>query len=349
MRYDVAIFSRCLFCHAAIQENETFEGMTRGQRFAFDSGKGRLWVICGECNRWNLVPIEERWEALESLEKIARDEARLLVKTANVALLRVGDVELIRLGGAALPEEAWWRYGRELSGSRATYQRLSQRLGKATGAVALTGVALGQGMVGMLGLQPVVHSIMRELKFGPTAWRGAATCPHCHSVLREIHFENTRRIIIARGDQGALELRYRCYRCHLDALHAGYRLTGISAEHLLRRILAYRHYQGLPEAHIRASTAVIDELGSPDRLTQRLALQRVYLGELPRTYTLALEIAINDLTERKLLQLELEELEARWLEEERLAAIVDDELTFMPAIIKALPDALPRPTTERSA
>ena len=307
MRYEVAIFSRCLFCHAAVTENETLEGMTRGTRFAFDNAKGRLWVVCGECRRWNLVPIEDRWEALESLERIAHDEARLLVETQNIALLRVGDVDLIRVGSAAnLPEEAWWRYGRFLAPRDSKYyERVA-----------------------------IVKQIVRELKFGQTAWRGAATCPNCGSVLREIQFQNSKRVIIARGGDGALELRYRCYRCHLDALHAGYRLNGVSAEHLLRRILAYRHFDRASESVVRASASVIEEIGSPDQLTQRLALQRVYLGELPRPYALALEIAVNDITERKLLQLELNELEARWLEEEQLARIVDDELTFMPTVVR---------------
>jgi hypothetical protein len=102
-------------------------------------------------------------------------------------------------------------------------------------------------------------------------------------------------------------------------------------------MLAYRHYEGATEAQVRASTAVIEEIGSAQHLTERLALQRVHLGELPKPYALALEIAINDQTERKLLELELAELEARWVEEEKLAAIVDDELTFVPNPIRALP------------
>ncbi|MGH7481576.1 MAG: hypothetical protein ACRELV_05430 [Longimicrobiales bacterium] len=47
---------------------------------------------------------------------------------------------------------------------------------------------------------------------------------------------------------------------------------------------------------------------------------------------LALEIALNDTTERELLQLELAELERRWREEEELAAIIDGDLTPVPAL-----------------
>ncbi|MGH7459408.1 MAG: hypothetical protein ACREMA_00065 [Longimicrobiales bacterium] len=330
------MFSRCLFCHTELPENDTFEGLATGKRFAFDPVKGRLWVICSNCRRWNLIPIESRWENLEALEKIARDEARLLLQTDNIALLRVGTVELVRIGQAHLPEEAWWRYGRELTSRRARFRRLSITMGALTGAVALGGFTVGVGVVGVLGLSPVLQTIAREVKFGPVAWRGAATCPNCGSVLREIQFQNSNRVVLAQQESG-FELRYRCYRCHLDALHAGYRLTGVSAEHLLRRILAYRHYEGATEAQVRASTGVIEEIGSAQQLTQRLALQRVHLGELPRPYALALEIAINHETERRLLELEVSELEARWKQEEELAAIVDNELSFLPRVLRAVP------------
>lgn len=35
-----------------------------GRRLAFDGAKGRLWVVCRKCKRWNLTPLEERWEAI---------------------------------------------------------------------------------------------------------------------------------------------------------------------------------------------------------------------------------------------------------------------------------------------
>jgi hypothetical protein len=330
------MYSRCLFCHATLPENDTFDGLVTGKRFAFDSARGRLWVICGLCRRWNLIPIESRWENLEALEKIARDEARLLLQTDNIALLRVGEVELVRVGRANLPEEAWWRYGRELTSRRARFRRLSLTMGALTGAVALGGMTVGIGVIGVLGLGPVLQTIAREVKFGPTAWRGTATCSSCGSVLREIQFQNTNRVVLAQQANG-FELRYRCQRCQIDTLNAGHRLSGSSAEHLLRRILAYRHYEGASEQQVQASTAVIQEIGSARDLTQRLALQRIHLGELPRPYALALEIAINDEMERRLLELEATELEARWREEEELAAIVDDELNFVPRVLRALP------------
>ena len=59
------VYSTCLFCHSPLGENEVVERFPIGRRLAFDAAKGRLWVICRKCARWNLTPLEERWEAIE--------------------------------------------------------------------------------------------------------------------------------------------------------------------------------------------------------------------------------------------------------------------------------------------
>jgi hypothetical protein len=40
-----------------------------GRRLAFDTEKGRLWVLCARCRSWNLAHLEERWEAVEEAER----------------------------------------------------------------------------------------------------------------------------------------------------------------------------------------------------------------------------------------------------------------------------------------
>ena len=117
------MYRRCLVCDHEFAANDALEHLTRGRRVAYDPEKGRLWLVCRSCSRWSLVPMESRWEALDELEKLVRDEARTLSSTDNVALMRAGTLEIVRVGRAKLREEAWWRYGRELSsaakGSRA--------------------------------------------------------------------------------------------------------------------------------------------------------------------------------------------------------------------------------------
>ena len=56
------------------------------------------------------------------------------------------------------------------------------------------------------------------------------------------------------------------------------------------------------------------------------------LGSLGRTGGIALEIAANESSEQRLLELELAELEAHWRTEEELAAIIDGELTPLPLL-----------------
>ena len=51
------------------------------------------------------------------------------------------------------------------------------------------------------------------------------------------------------------------------------------------------------------------------------------IGDLIPVDALALEIAFNEETERRLLEMELVEIEARWKVEEEIAAIADGELT----------------------
>jgi hypothetical protein len=53
---------------------------------------------------------------------VTRDRARLLSQTDNIALLRAGPLEIVRVGRANLSEEAWWRYGRELTTRREKYK-----------------------------------------------------------------------------------------------------------------------------------------------------------------------------------------------------------------------------------
>jgi hypothetical protein len=64
------LYSVCIFCHSKLGSNEALELFPVGRRLAFDSAKGRLWVVCRRCGKWNLSPIEERWEAIEDAERL---------------------------------------------------------------------------------------------------------------------------------------------------------------------------------------------------------------------------------------------------------------------------------------
>jgi hypothetical protein len=105
------MYSTCIFCTKALGRNEALEAFPVGQRIAFDARRGRLWVVCRSCERWNLSPFDERWEGVEQAERAYRD-TRLRVATENVGLAKLRDgTTLVRIGSPMRPEFAAWRYG----------------------------------------------------------------------------------------------------------------------------------------------------------------------------------------------------------------------------------------------
>src|ERR1051326_2068427 len=112
------MYSTCLHCHRALGTNEAIEQFPIGRRLAFDAAKGRLWVVCHHCGRWNLSPLEERWEAIEECERQFRGTL-VRVSTPNIGLARLREgLELIRIGEPLRPEFAAWRYGRHFGQRR---------------------------------------------------------------------------------------------------------------------------------------------------------------------------------------------------------------------------------------
>src|SRR5204862_3370513 len=78
---------------------------------AFDPAQGRLWVVCRSCERWNLSPLDERWEVIEDCERMFTD-TRTRISTENIGLAKLSEgLELVRIGKPMRPEFAAWRYG----------------------------------------------------------------------------------------------------------------------------------------------------------------------------------------------------------------------------------------------
>jgi hypothetical protein len=320
------MLSICVYCHASLPQNQTLEHFRLGSRIAFDPGRGRLWAICRACRRWNLAPIEQRWEALEELERLSRDRGRLLSQTDQIALLRVEELEVVRVGRAGRVEEAWWRYGEELTRRRARHNVLTA----AEWAARLGLMAVANfGVFWFAGGSPI-NDLVRWRKFGSTAWRGERACRRCGRRLNELSFKRSRHLIIAPADDVKIELR--CKACGFRNSDGGFEFQGADAERMLRRVLAYHNFSGASQQRVKDAVHTIDQAGSPHALIHRLGGQRYQLRGGERMVAIALEIAVNDEAERALLELELAELEARWREEEELAAIVDGELTEIPLL-----------------
>ncbi|MEK9509742.1 hypothetical protein V3331_11790 [Gaopeijia maritima] len=321
----------CLFCRKAFPENGVFEAIPLGRRFAFDSDRGRLWVICAHCHRWNLVPMEDRWEALQTLERAARDEAVPVAHTANVRLLRLRNILLLKVGRAALVERAWWRYGRELRSRKANFDSRGSRVSAYTfGVLNFVGDALGLADpdVSIDWKDSPVTDVLRWRRFGWAAWHGRADCPYCHSTLRALRYDLSWWCYPLAGEEGGTALGVPCPRCDPWTPDHIYRLEGPAAEQALRRILAYQNISGAGERMIRDATAAIEEAGSPGAFVRDASTgDRRTLWRLGRPGTVALEIALSESVERRLLDLELRAAEFVWRREEELARITDEELT----------------------
>lgn len=105
------MYSTCLFCNSTLGTTESIEHFPVGRRLAYDAAKGRLWVVCKHRERWNLSPLETRWEAIEEAERAFR-ATKLRASTDNIALTQLAEgLQLVRVGAALKPEFAAWRYG----------------------------------------------------------------------------------------------------------------------------------------------------------------------------------------------------------------------------------------------
>src|ERR1035437_7132485 len=138
------MYSTCLFCHQPLGKNEAVEHFPVGRRLAFDAAKGRLWVVCRKCERWNLTPLEERWETVEECERAFRaTKLRVSPHHMGPARLREG-TELVRIGEPQRPEMAAWRYGDQFG--RRTRRNVVYGAG---GMAAVVGVMWGGPALGL--------------------------------------------------------------------------------------------------------------------------------------------------------------------------------------------------------
>lgn len=139
------MYKSCMFCTRPLGANTVVESFPVGRRLAFDAARGRLWVVCTKCERWNLTPLEERWEAVEDCERIFRD-TRVRVSTENIGLARHPEgLTLVRIGSPLRSEFAAWRYGDQFG-----RRRRRQILYGAGAAAVFVGVAAGGVAAGIL-------------------------------------------------------------------------------------------------------------------------------------------------------------------------------------------------------
>jgi hypothetical protein len=338
------VYSTCLFCHASLGHNESIEVFPVGRRIAFDAQKGRLWVVCRRCDRWNLTSLEERWEAIEQSERMFR-ETRLRVSTDNIGLGRVAEgLELVRIGRALRPELAAWRYGDQFGRRR--------RRVVVAGSVALGTSVVFAAALPVLGAASAVFGVSYLTAMGVGAavrglmfrsrWVSDGTGEHVLVTPSEVP-----HIRLAAGSEHgwALRVPYQSrgrpdeWRKWINVVPPGeVTLTGPDALEAARRLLPLVNGTGAPAGAVRDAVSALEEWGGPERaFTAAVARVREWSREqtfgdtgalrfLPRAARLALEMAAHEEQERRVLEGELADLERQWRDAEEIAAIADDLL-----------------------
>ena len=337
------MYSHCVHCHASLGGNELLEAFPVGTRIAFDADKGRLWVVCRKCERWNLAPFESRWEAIEAAERAFRGTT-VRQSTDNIGLAQWRDgTTLIRVGRPLRPEFAAWRYGDQFGRRRRRAFVLGG--GVAVGAGLLAAGAMASG-VGVVALFPAIH--LSTLAFAASnARKGWTPLAHPDGGWF-LPIGNPRLVSGGNGpDDWAIELgwvrrleeprlTWRNFLGNGSNIEQGrVTLRDELARDTLAQMLPRVNVGGAPIRRINDAVDVIDTAGGPERVMQwavqqrqRWATKQTFgdtgdLAYIPKPARLAIEMAVHEERERLALQGELAELERAWLEAERIARIAD--------------------------
>jgi hypothetical protein len=349
------MYSTCLFCHASLGKNEAIEHFPVGRRLAFDAAKGRLWVVCGACERWNLTPLEERWEAIEECERAFRD-TKLRVSTDNVGLARLREgTTLVRIGEPQRPELAAWRYGDQFGRRRQRYGLMSAAVLAGVGGVVIAG-PMGLGLIG-----GGAWSLMSVFNIA----RGLRTVARVDVGTERygLNLKQLGEVVLLPNDEFGYELYVpfmqpwrtkinnpflRSAQRALAEAPLSVTLTGDPAIRAARTLLPRINAAGGTGSVVREAVDLLEAIPrASDLFTQVAGPQRAHgawrnvpsrlrqfesgdsLKSLPVAVRLALEMTLHEEDERRALEGELATLEARWKEAEEIAAISDD--MFLPA------------------
>ena len=342
------MYSTCVFCNQEVGVNSTFESFPIGRRLAFDPAKGRLWVVCRKCERWNLSPLDGRWEAIEQAERLYSDTRRR-VATAEIGLARLTDgTELVRIGAPMRPEFAAWRYGDQF-GRRRTRQIVIAGAGLAVvGGVIAGGAVIGVSIAGFAGAFGQIGRVLIQGRAETIVARIRTAEGEVLPVRRRHLAEST----LSRGSDGtlAIDLRYK---------NGQSRFEGPEAMRIASLVVPAVNRFGGSRERVAAAVGEIEQVGGPERYVEQLARRAEVVtavrgrahrfgrkGKIGSTGLygltpvdrLGLEMALHEEAERRAMAGELTLLELAWRDAEEIAAIADD--MFLPNGVQSSLDRL---------
>jgi hypothetical protein len=312
------MYAACLYCQGHLGRNESLSRFPVGKRFAFDRARGRLWVICGTCARWNLSPLEERWETIEDCERLFR-RTHVRASTPNIGLVELNDgITLVRIGKPLFPEFAAWRYGRR-------FRRRRFKTGIAAGALVtgalgttVSAVVAGLGGAAFVAAYATALWIVDE---GPKR-RPVTSFRLGRKLLRLTHDDAEATRVFADG-----EGRYGLSLHHAEGVEL---LRGSDVKRALSYVVPALSPFGGDQQEITSAIEIVDSAGSADacvaRTFERAKRYGGWFNHFPVETRLALEMSLQEDDERRALEGELDALERAWRDAEQIASIADSLL-----------------------
>ncbi|HEY8309415.1 MAG TPA: hypothetical protein VIG47_02610 [Gemmatimonadaceae bacterium] len=345
------MYSTCLFCHNDLGANEVVEHFPIGRRLAFDGDKGRLWVICRSCERWNLTPMEERWEAIEECERLFRGTT-LRMSTDHIGLARVSEgLELVRIGNPQRPEMAAWRYGDQFGKRRRRYYTVVGVSFFAVGALVSGYAALGLFAGGGSVLVNVSSTLFNTVRKRRVVARvptpdglvdvTAANLPHARIIGKSA---SDWSLSLAYRTRASSRGVYRWYEYEPRAFASKKRTVELAPNEALPALAALLpsvNGSGGTRKSVQGAVQLVEQAGDAMKLlntaaslatkTSWNATTQGRLSTIPLEARLALEMMTHEDAERRALEGELAVLEERWKEAEEIAGISDN--MFLPASV----------------
>ena len=325
---EATVYQTCMLCKKPLGANEVVEKFPVGRRLAFDSAKGRLWVVCRKCQRWHLTPLEERWEAVEDCERLFR-ETPMRASTENIGIARHREgLELVRIGKPPRGEFAAWRYGDQF---RRRYRAVALGTAGAAGfSIALITLPIA-----------IPASIFLPGVCGLIAWN------HLRPIAKvRVGGEGSDAGPVAPEDVATFRIgAVRSIRMLPDENESGFRLEvrkggrkvgfrGEDARRVAAALLPRLNERGGSRRTVQRAVQEIEWTGHPNRFLTEVASREHHKGTFGTGYVqampvltrLALEMALHEEQERRAFEGELWILERAWKEAEEIAAIADNLL-----------------------
>ena len=297
--------------------------------------------MCVKCSRWNLTPLEERWEAIEDCERRFRATTKRK-STEHIGLARLSEgLDLVRIGKPLRPEFAAWRYGDQLG-----RRRIAAMARTAVGMVAIATVAPLQTVAFIGAAFDPDRSLWKlgDIALLATSQKviGRITTTAGEQVLiRNRHVDKTELLPATATEPWGLRLNHGAPRSEgrwtsrIDPRSYETVIRGEEAARVARDILPRLNRHGASTREVKESVGLLETYADANALFKHTAAvaHRSKLNDDRKHATfltlrpelrLALEMASQEDLESRALEGELALLETAWQEAENIAAIADN-------------------------